>query len=125
MALPDPDLPRSCPDEMVSRALAFIAARAHELRLTRVLVAREIGVSSSLLSHRFKLSSGVGIREAIATARVERAAGMLALGPGKPIKAIAVEVGFTNEKLFAYWFRRLRGVTPTDWRERCQRRPRI
>ena len=58
---------------------------------------------------------------AINRVRIEWAKDKLAAGDAL-VKVIARDCGYERESDFDYWFRRLTGRTPTEWRRHRQRR---
>lgn len=84
-------------------------------------VAEALNVSTRTL-HRQLQKEGVTLRELKQAARLERARKILARSP-HPVKRIAFELGFHNEKSFSRAFRTWTGESPSSFRERMRARP--
>ncbi|MGC3996697.1 MAG: AraC family transcriptional regulator [Anaeromyxobacter sp.] len=101
-------------DEGVGRALAALhhrPARGWDLDA----LAREVGLSRSVLAERFMLFLGVPPMQYLARWRMQLAANLLsttALG----LAAIADRVGYGSEAALSRAFKRWVGVAPADWR---------
>jgi AraC-like DNA-binding protein len=104
-------------DPAVGRALALLHARpAHPWTLDEL--AREAGLSRSVLAERFAHLVGRPPMQYLARWRMQVAARLLADGAEK-VAAVAVEVGYDSEAAFSRAFKKLAGVAPADWRRRC------
>jgi AraC-like DNA-binding protein len=103
-------------DEQVGRALARLHARpAHPWTLDDL--ARESGVSRSVLAERFNDFVGIPPMQYLAEWRMQLAAGLLsatALG----LAEIAARIGYGSEAALSRAFKRLVGVAPAVWRQR-------
>jgi AraC-like DNA-binding protein len=73
------------------------------------------GMSLSKLKTGFKLLYGVSIYHYLLGLRIERGKHLL-LETGLPVKAIAVDCGFSNSQHFITTFRKWVGVTPGGYR---------
>ncbi|MGE0225905.1 MAG: AraC family transcriptional regulator [Acetobacteraceae bacterium] len=101
-------------DPHVGRALGLLHARAaHTWSLDEL--AREVGVSRTLLHERFTMLIGHPPMQYLARWRMQLAASLLARGTDK-IVSIALEVGYESEASFNRAFKRLVGVPPATWR---------
>jgi AraC-like DNA-binding protein len=108
-------------DPMVGRALARLHERpAHPWTLESV--ARDVGVSRSVLADRFAHFVGHPPMQYLARWRMQVAAGLLAEGVAK-VSAVALEVGYGSEAAFSRAFRKAAGVPPGVWRRRYAARP--
>ncbi len=79
-------------------------------------LARETGVSRSVLAARFMRLIGCPPMQYLTRWRVQLAARLLADGPGK-VATVAREVGYESEAAFSRGFKRLTGVSPAGWRD--------
>ena len=79
-------------------------------------LARETGVSRSVLAARFMRLIGCPPMQYLTRWRVQLAARLLADGPDK-VATIAREVGYESEAAFSRGFKRLTGVSPAGWRD--------
>ena len=101
-------------DPGVARALAAIHARP-EAAWTLEALAREAGVSRSVLAERFPVLVGHTPMQYLTNWRMQVAARLLAEGPGK-VSAVAFEVGYRSEAAFSRCFKRVVGISPALWR---------
>ena len=101
-------------DPGVGRALAALHERP-EAAWTLEMLAREAGVSRSVLAERFAALVGHTPMQYLMNWRMQLAARLLAEGPGK-ISAIAFEVGYQSEAAFSRCFKRVVGISPALWR---------
>lgn len=83
-------------------------------------IANRLGVSHDYLRHLFKKRYGKGLKEFSLAARLERARSLLAASP-MPLKEIARECGFANERAFSSAFRAKVGCTPGECRDATRR----
>jgi AraC-like DNA-binding protein len=104
---------------IVAHAVAFIRSHYRE-HIDAGAVARFCHCSVSTLSHLFKRSTGMSIREFLNTMRIEQACDLLARS-NQPITAIALEIGFADSNYFSRVFRRIRGVSPSQYRTRVSK----
>ncbi|QGQ95024.1 AraC family transcriptional regulator [Paenibacillus psychroresistens] len=85
-------------------------------RLTLSYLAEQSGISSFYFSRMFHEYIGLPPLEYLNLQRIELAKQML-LATSKPVKLIALEVGFSQSSYFIERFRLLQGVTPAVFRE--------
>jgi AraC-like DNA-binding protein len=101
-------------DPHVGRALGLLHARpAHPWTLEAL--AREVGLSRTVLHERFGALVGKPPMQYLALWRMQVAASRLARGNEK-IAAIALQVGYESEAAFNRAFKRLVGMPPAAWR---------
>lgn len=102
-------------DPCVGRALQLLhGAPASEWTL--LTLAREVGVSRSVLAERFTHAVGMAPMSYLANWRMQAAATMLAAGP-VPLSRVAADVGYESEAAFSRAFKRCTGVSPAQWRK--------
>lgn len=77
-------------------------------------IARNLGMSPSTISHRFRAESGETIVKALQRIRLEQS--IPDLLRGTPLKVIAPATGFQNEFYYSKVFRLHYGVPPSEWR---------
>ena len=109
-------------DPGVGRALAALHQRP-EAAWTLEMLAREAGVSRSVLAERFATLVGHTPMQYLTNWRMQLAARLLAEGPGK-ISAVASEVGYQSEAAFSRCFKRVVGISPALWRSEAALLPR-
>jgi AraC-like DNA-binding protein len=80
-------------------------------------LAQDAGLSRAHFSRLFKRSGGVGFAQARLEARVAKACRLLSASP-LALAAIAGECGFKNAGHFSTAFKRLRGLSPRDYRDK-------
>jgi AraC-like DNA-binding protein len=108
-------------DEGVGRALGKIHDRpTHAWNLEEL--AREVGMSRSVLAERFVHFVGVPPMQYLAQWRMQLAASLLT-GTSLSLSEIAERVGYGSETALSRAFKRWVGVAPADWRR--GRRPRL
>jgi AraC family transcriptional regulator len=101
------------------RALEAIHARYSEaLGLSEL--ARQAGVHPVYFSRAFRAHMGCTLGAYLRKLRVDRAADMLASSQSS-IADIALQVGFADQSHLSNVFRRLRGITPSRYREESRR----
>lgn len=106
-------------DPAVGRALALLHRRpAHDWALDEL--AREVGVSRSVLADRFAQLVGCAPMQYLARWRMQIAAGLLRDSESK-VAAVALEVGYASEAAFSRTFKRIAGVSPSQWRKHAAR----
>jgi len=100
---------------LVSSTLRFM--RQHMAReLTRMDVARHVGVSAGHLTQLLKERTGRSFVELLREVRVEAACELL-LQTEKPLAEIAADCGFCDQSYLTHVFKALRGVTPKQYRD--------
>jgi AraC-like DNA-binding protein len=102
-------------DPAVGRALALLH-RDPGGGWTLSGLARETGVSRSVLAARFTTLVGCPPMQYLARWRVQLAARRLSDGPVK-VSAVAHDVGYKSEATFSRAFKRLSGLSPAQWRQ--------
>jgi AraC-like DNA-binding protein len=103
-------------DPSIGRALAALhssPARAWSLNL----LAREVGLSRSVLAERFTQFVGQPAMQYLANWRMQLAANQL-LNGAEGIASIAERVGYESEAAFSRAFKKAVGVPPSQWRTR-------
>jgi AraC-like DNA-binding protein len=75
-----------------------------------------LGTSPSGLSHYFKRTVGCTLSAFVAEVRVGQACRQLILTE-RPVSEIAFSSGFESLSTFNHWFRKLRGLSPREFRQ--------
>ena len=103
-------------DPITGRALALLhQSPAREWSLDRL--AREIGVSRSLLAERFSRLVGQPPMRYLARWRMQLACRLLC-DTGAKVSAVALDVGYHSEAAFSRAFKKAVGTAPSTWRQR-------
>ncbi|WHY72038.1 response regulator transcription factor [Fictibacillus enclensis] len=84
--------------------------------LTLKGVADKVYLSPSYFSKMFKEETGMTFVEYLSFVRVQKAKSLLRMST-LPIEVIANNAGFANSGYFATTFKKLTGITPSDYRE--------
>jgi signal transduction histidine kinase/ligand-binding sensor domain-containing protein/DNA-binding response OmpR family regulator len=82
-------------------------------------IAREVGMSHSVLYKKILALTDLTVIEFVRTIRLKRAAQIL-LNTDQPISHISQEVGFEDPKYFSKSFRQYFGTTPSEYRKEKQ-----
>jgi len=77
-------------------------------------VADQVGVTPKRLSRMFIEELGQGFSDYLIDFRIEKAKVLLSL-PGASIKQVAAECGYPDPNYFARLFKKVTGVTPTEF----------
>lgn len=83
--------------------------------LTLEIVSKEIGFNPTYFSGVFKKETDMNFSDYLKNVRVENAKDML-LDTGQTIEDISFSVGYSDVKYFSRLFKKLTGVTPTEFR---------
>lgn len=81
-------------------------------------MAAEFGTSPSNLSHQFKKATGQTLSRIIDEMRIQKAEKLLA--SGEQVNTVAQKLGYSTTPVFTETFKRLRGVTPSAYRNSFQ-----
>jgi len=103
-------------DPFVGKALSLMHATPQRPWTIEIL-AKEVGLSRSVLAERFADLIGMPPMHYLAKWRMQIAAGLLSNGNAN-IATVAAEVGYASEAAFSRAFKKLVGVPPSDWRRR-------
>jgi AraC-like DNA-binding protein len=88
---------------------------SQELSLS--MLASDFALSESHFSRQFKMFTGFGVNEYIATVRVKNAEKLLATTT-LPVTVIAQNCGFNSSSYFAAVFKKIRGISPGEVRRK-------
>lgn len=101
----------------VGRAQGFVVSHLSEpLGIDRL--ARVAGLSRAHFVRRFSAETGQSPSDFVFSARMERATRLL-IATDQPVAAIAAATGFANGNYFAKAFRRLNGLSPSEYRSQA------
>lgn len=99
-----------------------LAERMREAPLTiRTLeaAAEFVGVHPAQVSEGLRAVTGMTFREYAVCCHVEHATRILLAQPGMSLCEAAIASGFTDQSHMTRSFRKVLGVTPAEWRNRC------
>lgn len=100
-------------DPFVGKALSLLHG-APSRNWTIEDLAKDAGLSRSVLAERFAELVGMPPMQYLAKWRMQIAAGLL--GGGANIAAVAAETGYGSEAAFSRAFKKVVGVPPSEWR---------
>jgi len=103
-------------DPAIGRALSLLHDRPAET-WTLDGLAREAGVSRSILAERFTHLVGMPPMQYLTHWRMQLAARQLSDGVSK-VSAVAAQVGYASEAAFSRAFKKIAGHSPAAWRQR-------
>ena len=86
--------------------------------LTIEALANEACLSPFHFARAFKAATGMGPHRYLTERRIERAKSWIL--EGRPLAAIAYELGLSSQAYFTKWFKRLAGATPGEYRDGCR-----
>lgn len=85
-------------------------------------LAEALGVSTSVLTHRYREYCGESLHETIDAWRLEKACALLAAST-LSIKQVAAKVGFSHQSYLSIFFKNSLGQTPSSYRRMSQETP--
>jgi AraC-like DNA-binding protein len=105
-------------DPMVGKALTLIHDKP-EYNWTLETLAKQAGVSRSVLAERFTEVIGIPPMHYVAKWRMQIASELLSNG-NTNIAAIAARIGYESEAAFSRAFKKMIGMPPSAWRNRAR-----
>lgn len=109
------DRRRSNLQRLANQVEVRIAASYGDPTLSAHSIADEMGMNAVYLGRQFKEATGMSIADAIKKTRIETAMRLLR-ETDKPVREVAEQVGFSNDKYFFVVFKELVGMTPREFR---------
>lgn len=113
----EPEAPGARGRHLVDRAREYLHAQRNE-RIGLADIAAHVGVSAVYLIQLFKAIEGLPLYQYQLQLRLRRA--LLLLPDSDDITGIALDLGFSSHSHFTSAFRRVFGVTPSDFRCRLR-----
>ena len=86
----------------------------YDEELSLDILADKVGISAKYLSRIFKQSMGVNLTDYLAYVRVQRIKELMLCNV--PLEQIMCSVGITNRTTFNRTFRKIEGMTPSEYR---------
>lgn len=103
---------------VISRAEKYVAEHFCDPNMSLISVARHVGMSAAHFSTVFSQSMGRPFISYLTAMRIERAKELLA-GTSMKLSDIAMEIGYNEPNYFSHVFRKMEGITPTEYRNSC------
>ena len=103
--------------QRLRRVKDFIEAEPGR-NLTIEALANEACLSPFHFARAFKAATGMAPHSYVTVRRIERAKSWIS--EGRPLAAIAYELGLSSQAYFTKWFKRLVGATPGAYRDGCR-----
>jgi len=104
---------------LITMAKDFICANLDNEKLNLDMVSRHIGLSSIYFSKLFHKEEGIGFNNYLSLVRVNKAKELLG-GTSLKVFEVGIATGFGNSPHFHYTFKKITGVTPTEYRNTSQ-----
>jgi AraC-like DNA-binding protein len=112
-------VPNSAASDTIKQVLGFLMKNiAEDVHLSDV--ARYFGMSESIFSRFFKRNTGHGFVHYVNRVRINRACDLLTQTE-KPVTELCFETGFNNISNFNRQFRKLCGLSPSEYRRQAKR----
>lgn len=108
-------------NELISRVLAFLSETENVGQLNAGMVAQHFDVEISNLSHQFKDATSYTLSDYLNARKLLIACKSLAESD-EPITAIAERLGYLHTSSFARMFKKVYGVSPTEYRMQARER---
>ena len=99
----------------IRHAMDFIE-RNHSREMTMDEMAKHVGLDRSHLAHIFKRTMNISPTDYLIGLRIQKASELLTSRPDLSIKEVAFSVGYRDPFFFSKTFRRLKGMTPSEFR---------
>ena len=103
-------------DPFISKALSLMHGRPAR-NWTIEELAKQVGLSRSLLAERFTNLVGIPPMQYLTKWRMQIASDLLTSG-GATVATVAAEIGYASEAAFSRAFKKMVGVSPSAWRRR-------
>ncbi|MBE3554972.1 MAG: helix-turn-helix transcriptional regulator, partial [Thermicanus sp.] len=102
----------------IEKVITFLHKHSHQT-ITLEQAAKEAGMSPYSLSKRFKEEKGINFIDYLTALRIEKAKTLLQ-DPSRSLKEICYTVGYHDPNYFSRVFKRITGVSPTEYREKMR-----
>ena len=120
-SLMQPIVPSAAPSPSRDQVVEYIKSHYQDPDLSVSSIADSFHLSASYLSRLFKQTMGVGVLDTIHTIRIARVKELL-WETHMPMHAIQMATGFPSEQTMFRTFKRLEGMTPTQYRQLHQQK---
>ena len=108
---------KSTETDYIMQARDYIERNFRQVSCTVKSVADKVQIDRTYLYRLFKEETGFSVIEYINNCRIGRACTMLN-NTNVQIKDVALSVGFSDQLYFSKVFRKLKGITPTEYRKK-------
>lgn len=112
-------LPKGDKSKYVMQAMAYIAGHYGEEGISVTSISRELGVSESHLSHLFRKETSYTVIAYLTRYRVHVAMELLR-DCRRKVYEVAEQVGYRDVNYFSSTFKKLTGLTPSEYQDRCR-----
>ncbi|MEK8131829.1 AraC family transcriptional regulator [Paenibacillus filicis] len=99
---------------LLERAIHFIHEQYRDSQLNKEDISRHVGITANHLSYLFKSQLGITVYNYLKHARIEQAKLRIVQG-GQNLTEIAEDIGFSSIHLFSRTFKRIVGVSPSEF----------
>ena len=99
----------------ILEAIEYIQKNYALTELSAISIAKQVNLSTSWLSTKFKDEVGVGVSDYLNSVRVQKAKQLLSQ-EDYMIYEVAEKVGFTSSQYFSKIFKEFAGITPNEYR---------
>ena len=103
---------------VISRAKKYVAENFCDPNISLISTARYVGLSAAHFSTVFSQSIGRSFINYLTAMRIERAKELLRI-TNLRLSSIAMEIGYNEPNYFSHVFRKMEGITPKEYRNRC------
>lgn len=104
----------------IRKAMEFVESRYSDETLSANIIAKQVGLSNSYFSTKFKEETGIGINDYINTVRIKYAKKMLD-EEDYMIYEVAENAGFGSSQYFSKIFKQGTGLTPNEYKRKKQK----
>jgi len=101
--------------DIVRKAMRFVEHNYSNTELSVSVIAENLGITSTYLSHLFNKSTNEKLLDYISRCRIEHAKELLT-NPDSTVQDVALEVGYVNPKTFRRLFKKHTGMLPNQYR---------
>ena len=102
-------------ESMVRRVKQFIQENYNDPNFSTAMLSTRFNISQSYLCHIYKCTENTSINNYMTLLRMERACALLT-GTQLSIVDVSAKIGYLDPHYFAKVFRKLKGITPTEYR---------